>query len=39
MNPSKGKPVKDHIFGDLDQPQNSVRWMMIVIVASITTTR
>jgi cyclomaltodextrinase / maltogenic alpha-amylase / neopullulanase len=28
MNPAKGKPVKDHIFGDLDQPSNSVRWMI-----------
>jgi hypothetical protein len=28
MSPSKEKPVKDHIFGDLDQPQNSVRYLI-----------
>ncbi|MBW6465087.1 MAG: hypothetical protein K0B06_01115 [Brevefilum sp.] len=28
MSPAKGKPVKDHIFGDLDQPQNAVRWFI-----------
>jgi cyclomaltodextrinase / maltogenic alpha-amylase / neopullulanase len=28
MNPSKEKPVNDHIFGDLDQPQNAVRWLI-----------
>ena len=28
MNLSKGKPIKDHIFGDLDQPSNSVRWLI-----------
>jgi cyclomaltodextrinase / maltogenic alpha-amylase / neopullulanase len=28
MSPTKEKPVKDHIFGDLDQPQNSVRYLI-----------
>ena len=28
MSPTKGKPVKDHIFGDLDQPKNSVQWLI-----------
>ena len=28
MNSSKGKPIKDHIFGDLDQPKNSVQWLI-----------
>lgn len=28
MSPSEEKFIKDHIFGDLDQPENSVRWFM-----------